>query len=443
MNILLFISRNIDYIVTVALILAAIGLLVFIYLKLREKMISKLVYSRSFSEIGAYEGEHLIFTETIYNPTVIPIFSINIEGYIYNGIRMKETVYDSKKSMQYFVSRFNIMPFQQIKRSHDIICDSRGYYRLETVYIYYNKKKRYIDAPAELYIYPGLISLSERAEPINIYQGDAVTQRTLIKDPFSFSGIRQYTFGDPFNSINFKATARSGGADISSLRVNSRESCSNRIFMVYLNFQTGGGETVPTVAYNKMMELGLSFSADIIREAAYSGHRAGFASNPVTIDGDTYLRFPVESGDSHLIEILKQMAKVRNRAGISFSSLLEHDIKQGISESEIYIITPYTDDDIEDLAYRLRALGNSVCTVILTDEEKEQRVEDEIKRNKLMAQAMYLEQEKLKARELAAIERRLRKQGYKKSAAHAEAKHKFESMYGDSGTEPENKTQES
>lgn len=62
MNILLFISRNIDYIVTAALILAAIGLLVFIYLKLREKMISKLVYSRSFSEIGAYEGERLILS---------------------------------------------------------------------------------------------------------------------------------------------------------------------------------------------------------------------------------------------------------------------------------------------------------------------------------------------------------------------------------------------
>ena len=81
--------------------------------------------------------------------------------------------------------------------------------------------------------------------------------------------------------------------------------------------------------------------------------------------------------------------------------------------------------------------------MILTDEEKERRAEDEIKRNKLMAQAMYLEQEKLKARELAAIERRLRKQGYKKSAAHAEAKHKLESMYGDSATEPEDKTQDS
>lgn len=441
MNILSFISRNIDYIFTAAIILAAIGLLVFIYIKLREKMMSRLIYTRQFSEIGAYEGEHLILTETLYNPTIIPIFSVNIEGYMYNGIRMKETVYEPKKAMQYFVSRFNIMPFQQIKRSHDIVCDSRGYYRLETVDIYYNKKKRYIDAPAELYIYPGLISLSERAEPINIYQGDSVTQRTLIKDPFSFNGIRQYTYGDPFNSINFKATARTGGADITSFRVNNRESCSNRIFMVYLNFQTGSTETLPTEAYNKMMELGLSFAADIIREAAYSGHRAGFASNPVTIDGDTSLRFPIQSGDSHLVEILKNMAKIRNRAGVSFNSLLEYDIKHGISEAEIYIITPYTDEDIDNLIYRLRALENSVCTVVLTDEEKERRAEDEIKRNKLLAEAARAEKEKLKARELAAIERRLRKQGYKKAAAHAEAKHKFESMYED--TDPKDKTQES
>ena len=137
--------------------------------------------------------------------------------------------------------------------------------------------------------------------------------------------------------------------------------------MVYLNFQTSVGETIATPTYNKMMELGMSYASDMIREAAYNGHRAGFASNPVTVDGEDALRFPIESGDAHLVEILKQLAKVRNRAGISFHSIIEQDIKNGLSETEIYVLTPFIDADMERLFYSLRMLENTVCVVNLSE----------------------------------------------------------------------------
>ena len=108
----------------------------------------------------------------------------------------------------------------------------------------------------------------------------------------------------------------------------------------------------------------MSYASDMIREAAYNGHRAGFASNPVTVDGDETLRFPVESlGIRHLVEMLKQLAKVRNRAGISFHSLIEQDIKNGLSETgkKQYVLTPFIDADMEKLFYSLRMLENPVC----------------------------------------------------------------------------------
>lgn len=421
MSILSFIWRNINYFIAGFFVIVLLALFVLLYLKLREKMIERLVYSRSFSDIGAYEGEQVTLTETLYNPTILPLFAINIEAYVYNELRLNGQTPDPKKAMQYFVSRFNIMPFQQIKRSHTVTCAARGFYRLETVDIYYNKKTRYIDAPAELYIYPGIVPLYDRVDPLNVRQGDSVSRRPLIKDPFSFSGIRQYTHGDPFNSINFKATARAGINDISAFRVNNRDFCSNRTFMVYLNFQTSTEETIPTAAYNKMMELGMSFASDIIREAAYNGHRAGLAANPVTIDGDEAIRFPVESGETHLVQILKQLAKVRNRAGVSFNSLIEQDIKDGLSECEIYIITPFTDPEFHSLIYRLNALENTVCIVILTDEEKKRHEEEERIQNKKLAEAIREERTRLREKELAAIEKRLRRRGMKKSAAQAAA----------------------
>ena len=348
-----FFTRYGGIILAVLLISGFIFALVRLYLYLRAKMIARIVYSRSFSELGAYEGERITMTETIYNPTPLPLFAVNIEGYIYNGIKMAECTQDPKKAMQYFYSRFNLMPFQQVKRTHNAVCAARGYYRLETVDIYGGGKTTYIDAPAELYIYPRILPLPERVDPVNTLQGDHTTRRHLISDPFTFNGIRAYAAGDPMNSINYKATARSGGCDISSIRVNSREFCANRAYMVYLNFQLVG-ESIASEAYNSMMELGLSFASDIIREAAYNGHRAGFATNAATIDGDGYIRYPLSGGELHLTEILRSMARIRLRSGVSFASLIEEDLAAGITQTEVYILTPGTDENIDLLALRLR-----------------------------------------------------------------------------------------
>ena len=60
-------------ILAVLLISGFIFALVRLYLYLRAKMIARIVYSRSFSELGAYEGERITMTETIYNPTPLPL----------------------------------------------------------------------------------------------------------------------------------------------------------------------------------------------------------------------------------------------------------------------------------------------------------------------------------------------------------------------------------
>ena len=420
MNLLDFLSRYGGVMLAVLLGAGFLFLLMRLYLYLRAKMIERIVYSREFSELGAYEGEHLLLTETVYNPTPIPLFSVNIEGYIYNGIRMAECAQDPKKAMQYFYSRFNLMPFQQIKREHDVICGARGYYKLETVDIYHDRQTTYLDAPAELYIYPRIVPLPERVDPLNTNQGDFTTRRHLISDPFTFNGIRGYAPGDSMNTINFKATARSGISDISSIRVNSREFCSNRTFMVYLNFQLSG-EALATAAYNSMMELGLSFASDIIREAAYNGFKAGFAANATTIDGDEYLRYPLASGELHLTEILRSMARIRLRSGVSFSSLIEEDLAAGISGTEIYILTPATDEHLDELTARLREAGNAVLCIPLPDEQKKRREEEEKLKNEEIRSKLRAETVRLRRRELDAIERRLRKQGVRRENARSAA----------------------
>lgn len=394
--VLQFIAENWTKLAVVVSIAFIIFILVFISLKIREKLMEKVIYRRTFSDVGAYESEFVTMIESVYNPTPFPLFFVNIEGYIYNGIPMEQYEIDPRKAMQYYVSRFHLMPFMQIRRRHIIRCAKRGYYRLETVDIYYNKKVRYIDAPADVYVYPRIVPLYETTEPTSDRQGDSFTRRWLIKDPFSLNGIRDYHFGDSFNSINFKATARSGRMDISSLKVNNRDFCSARTFLVYLNFQTDTSIAISTKSYEAMMELGLSFSSAIIREASYNGYRAGFAANCCTVSGDDRIRFPIESGEKHLEEILKEMAKVRHKVGVSFYSMLESDIRDGLNDTEIYIITPYVNETLDEQIAKFHRFGNTVTVLQLEDEERIREEHAERELAKVRAEKLAMEQEKLK-----------------------------------------------
>lgn len=347
------------------LVLLAVLIVALICFALRDRLIAGVTYSREFSEEGVYEGEYVIMTETVTNPSFLPVFFLDVESYFYNGIRLQSVHFDSRQAMQYFQSRFHLWPFMQIRRRHKVLCAQRGFYQLETVDVFYSKRVRYISAPAQLYVYPKVIPIGEIPDPISSHQGDSITARRLIFDPFSVNGIRKYQFGDPFSTINFKATARSGSVGIDAIRVNSRDYCSSRTVMVYLNYQLSVDKPIPTHLYEPMMERGLSHAAALMREAFYSGYRAGFSANATLVSGENRICFPIEGGEGHLTEILKEMAKVRISTGISLTAMLSEQLRDGMTETEIFLLTPELTDEAATILDRYRLQGNTVHVILL------------------------------------------------------------------------------
>jgi uncharacterized protein (DUF58 family) len=165
--------------------------------------------------------------------------------------------------------------------------------------------------------------------------GDVRSARRILTDPFNISGIRDMAPGDPFNSINFKATARTGG---SRIKVNERDFCSGRVFMVFLNLQQPA-ESIPVKRFEAIMENALSYSASLVKSALQKGYRAGFAANCGGEKGQS-ICFPPVSGAGALEELLKEMAAARlYECGMSFSALLSKLLPE-IRDADVFIITP-------------------------------------------------------------------------------------------------------
>ncbi len=355
------------YVILIIAAVLGLALLYGLYCFLRAKALKKISYTRQFSEKGSYQGDEIFLVETITNKSFLPLFFITIDYYIYNQLQYDGYELSRDENMQFATSRFFlILPFMRIKRKHRIKLLKRGYYELDTITASCTKAERIISAPAKVYVYPPLMKTDDLPIPASTLQGDANSRTWLIKDPFSLNGIREYRFGDSFNSINFKATARSGKLGFEGIRVNNRDFCSNRNLMVYLNFQTDGSSPIEGHYYEVLMEKGLSYSAAILREAFDYGYRVGFSANSTLSTGETHIYYPMTQGAANYEEILRLMALVTLiEGGSSFTSIIKNDIIRGLSDSEAIIISTYCNETIESAANQLRRYGNNVTIILL------------------------------------------------------------------------------
>lgn len=301
---------------------------------LRRWQISRLKYERYFSDPGVFEGDRADLYEKITNPTPFPLLMIDIEAYVYGELALEGYTGIHSGDMQYFISRFNLLPRKTVIRRRRITAKKRGVYELGTASVTVGGDPVYFESHAKLYVYPRFSNLKLQTLPKNSLSGDMQSQRRLLTDPFSISGIRDMAPGDPFNSINFKATARTGGQRI---KVNERDFCSGRIFMIFLNLQQPP-EPIPGPRFEQLMEAALSYSASLVRSALKSGYRVGFAAN-CGGEGKSPVCFLPSSRQDTLQKILCEMAAARLfECDMSFSALLSR-LLPSVKDADVFMLT--------------------------------------------------------------------------------------------------------
>lgn len=338
-----------------------------IYGRMRSRRLSRIVYERHFSEEGVYEGDEVELIETVRNTGFFPLLGVDVEAYFYNELDLAEYQPDPGSTMQYVISRFNLWPYMQIRRRHKLTARRRGDYKLQVVTVYNKKSPITLEAPTELFVYPRAVPLNLPIVAVGRMQGEYVSNRPLFTDPFSLAGIRDYRFGDPVSQINFKASARvpMTGFSSSPFKVNARDYCASRRLMVYMDFHLPMGSKIDGREYDKRAERGLSFCAALIRDAIYSGFRVGFAANCKNTDGSLSSRFACDGSPAQLTAIMREMARMNPTDGASFSSLLEYDITEGMTDTEVIIIAFDSHEEVIDRIQSLERLGNSVQQILL------------------------------------------------------------------------------
>lgn len=126
--------------------------------------------------------------------------------------------------------------FSKHTRKIKATCNHRGYFTFVRVNIttsdllLVNKITAECANEESLIVLPKVLKVEEFQTLMSVTFSDMIQRRTLLTDPFSFAGIREYQPWDPMRAINWTATAKCG-----DFMVNQQASTSMRQVTIFLN----------------------------------------------------------------------------------------------------------------------------------------------------------------------------------------------------------------
>ncbi|WP_088105560.1 DUF58 domain-containing protein [Halalkalibacter urbisdiaboli] len=325
--------------------------------------LTRIFYTRSFNEKAVHEGEQVEMIDEIVNKKLLPVPWLRLESKIHTHLKFrKEAVTDNEiDGDDFHRTLFSLMPYQKIKRRQKLTCMKRGYYRYEEVSLStgdifgFGSTFRSVPSSAEITVYPKITSLNEIPLPAHSWLGDIVVRRWIIDDPFLISGVRDYSYGDPLNAVNWKATARTN-----RLQVSQKDFTADHHLMLYVNFNQTEDIWLPIVN-KEQVELAISYAASIAQYAINKGVPTGFGCNSYLNEmKKESIRIPPENSRQQLMYVLETMAKLKMGTSMSFPFFLQEDIDRGLVGADILIITSIVTEKMNDHIRSLEAQGNAI-----------------------------------------------------------------------------------
>ena len=228
--------------------------------------------------------------------------------------------------------------YERVKRHDTFIPLQRGYYRLSDMTVSFgdlfgfSRAEKNYPVDAAIYVHPVAKPLSRYIlKPIN-YLGAVSVKRVMNPDPILVIGSRAYTHDDPMNTIDWKATAKTG-----HLQVKKMDHTSDPSVMLYLDVQTN--DTHWNDIDREAIELGVDLCTSLLESAVRERMPVGFGVNSVDpfSRNATFVR-PKLAGNQK-VAILDALAMVSPFRGLPMATLIRKTRDSLEKGTQIIIVT--------------------------------------------------------------------------------------------------------
>ncbi len=341
--------------------LLGIGLIGFVLLwvqrSLYEKLWQKSLYvSVSFGKDPLFEGEQGELKEIIENKKRLPLSMLKVKFKTDRHLLFGNEKGSRTTDQYYRNDVFRIGGGERVTRTLKFRGGRRGYYTIDEVSLVASDlfflSQLVADVPlkTEVYIYPRPYDAARLRQSLIQMNGEMLSRRHLLEDPFEYRGIREYQPYDDMRSINWKATAKTG-----DLKVNQRNYTSLKSVRIFFNIQDDN-----ILKKDAAVEMTLRIVASLCQIFLRQGIQVSCYGNGVDIVTHSPLTIQPKAGKGQMDTVYRGLARIDvAQPAADFVRNFEEILFQKSQGSFTYFVAPNQYDDFVDLLTRFQETGSS------------------------------------------------------------------------------------
>lgn len=331
--------------------------------------------SLEFSRKAAVEGEECELCERVENRKLLPLPALKVKFQVSRELQFEDEEGVSSVTDQYYRNDvLSVRPFMRHVRRLRFRCKKRGYYWINgldvvagTLFLS-GELPRSLESETRLYVYPRLWCSPEFSRLLQRLNGEILSRRHMLEDPFEFRGIREYSPWDTMRDINWKATARTG-----DLKVNMKNYTAQKAVRIFVNLEDGA-----VMRHEELLEASIRMAAGAAANFLAQGIRTSVYTNGPDIVTGELVGMEAASASWHMETINRGLARIdlSKRAPSFVRSLKEAALGQNEAAGTLFTVFISSDaqEDFQELLEECVRQGTDFCWICPIMEHGEEKI---------------------------------------------------------------------
>jgi len=345
----------------ILIFLAILGILVIVeLLYYRKHAFDSIDMDVHFSHTIANYGEMIEVIEIAQNNKKLPLPFVLLKFESPMVLEFQDMTNTSISDYLYREDMLTMKAYSKHTRTIKARCMKRGYYNFARVNIttsdllLMEKMTKDYPTDASLTILPEHVDSSSLDTLLSVTFSDVVQRRTLLTDPFSFAGIREYQPWDPMRSINWTATAKAG-----DFMVNQNTSTSMKQVTIFVNL-----EYYNTKHSTSLLEKSISLAYSYMFELIKSGIPTALYTNGRDIISKSPVISRTNCDQSNFVQRGIELARIDlTQEVVPFARFISENAMNNTDEF-ILVISPKHDGNLVSAIMNLKRRASSLLWVM-------------------------------------------------------------------------------
>lgn len=322
---------------------------------------------------GVCIGEVCELREVIRNEKRMPLPAVQIKFMADKSFAFEDEKNASITDHYYRNDLFCVGGKQQVTRCHTFRAGARGFFTIREIqavaqdYFFSGLFAQNFANEAQLYVYPGKVSLKPFEQSYRQIMGEITARRNFQEDPFCFRGIRPYQPYDSMRKINWKCSAKNG-----ELLVNTYDTSYSLEICILLNINTHA-----VWKRQEMQEYSISIVSALTQRFLSDGVAVSVYTNAADVETGEPIQIERGLGPQQMVAVDRGLARIDTaKPAGDFLELARRECRQEQNRVQYLLISSEHSGEWIDFYFDLRKKLPGVCQIVPETQEERWDVRD-------------------------------------------------------------------